>query len=167
MRAAGGGITVESAPGQGARFGLWFPAIAPGEAQETTHEPARVPRGSGTILLVEDDDSVRLAIRRILAVGGYTVHEAATADDARRLFAEHRDTLDLLVTDVMMPGENGAELAGALREQKPGLRVLYVSGYPGEDLARLGRLSGEVELLRKPFTVRELTERVRGVLSAT
>jgi PAS domain S-box-containing protein len=165
MRAAGGGVTVHSAPGQGARFGLWFPAIAPGEMAEPPIEPERVSRGSGTILLVEDDDSVRLATRRILTVGGYSVHEAGTAEEARKLFAEHHPALDLLVTDVMMPGENGAELAGALREQKPGLRVLYISGYPGEDLARLGRLSGEVELLRKPFTVRELTERVRDVLA--
>jgi CheY-like chemotaxis protein len=166
VRAAGGGLTVESSPAHGARFALWFPAVLPSEATEPPLEPQRVSRGSGTILLVEDDDSVRLAIRRILTIGGYLVHEAATADEARKLFAAHRDSLDLLVTDVMMPGENGAQLAGALREQKPGLRVLYVSGYPGEDLARLGRLSGEVELLRKPFTVRELTERVRGVLAS-
>ena len=165
MRAANGGLTVQSTPGAGARFTLWFPAIAPGELTEPPLETNRVSRGSGTVLLVEDDDAVRLATRRILALGGYTVHEAGGPEEARRLFAEHRDALDLLVTDVMMPGENGADLANALREQKPGLRVLYVSGYPGEDLARLGRLSGEVELLRKPFTVRELTERVRDVLA--
>jgi PAS domain S-box-containing protein len=165
MRATGGGLTVESTPGAGARFALWFPAIAPGELTPPPFETNRVSQGSGTVLLVEDDDAVRLATRRILALGGYRVHEADGPVEARKLFARYHDELDLLVTDVMMPGENGADLANALREEKPGLRVLYVSGYPGEDLARLGRLSGEVELLRKPFTVRELTERVREVLA--
>src|SRR5262249_20061513 len=79
LRAAGGGVSVQSTPGQGARFSLWFPAIAPGEVTDAPLEPNRFSPGSGTVLLVEDDDSVRLATRRILTLGGYEVHEAGSA----------------------------------------------------------------------------------------
>jgi PAS domain S-box-containing protein len=165
MRRSHGGITVDSAPGAGATFRLWFPRVALDAESGPRPGGDGAIHGTGTILLVEDDDVVRHATRRILAVGGYTVIEASGPAEARRLFAQHSETIDLLVTDVMMPGESGAALASALRDEQPGLPVLYISGYPGEDLARLGLRVGKVELLRKPFTVRELTERVREVLS--
>ncbi len=166
MRRSGGGISVASVAGQGARFTLWFPRLEPVGEAEAVPEAATLTGGSGTLLLVEDDDVVRHATRRILVTGGYTVLEASNAEQARALFETHHASIDLVVTDVMMPGESGAALAAALRLRHPGLRVLYISGYPGEDLARLGLLVGEVELLRKPFTIRELIERVREVLTA-
>ena len=165
MRRSGGGITLESSPGAGAAFGLWFPVVEVVRVAEGRPAPTAPVAGTGTILLVEDDDIVRHATRRILAAGGYAVLEASAADEARRIFSARGQELDLLVTDVMMPGESGASLAQAIRAARPDLPVLFISGYPGEDLARLGLRLGEVELLRKPFTVRELTERVREVLA--
>ncbi len=164
MRRAGGGITVESATGSGACFGLWFPAVELDQAPEGRGGSTAPVAGTGTILLVEDDEVVRHATRRILAAGGYQVVEASNAEDARAIFRARGSEFDLLVTDVMMPGESGASLAQALRQERPDLPVLFISGYPGEDLARLGLRIGEVELLRKPFTVRELTGRVGEVL---
>ncbi|MEO8030485.1 MAG: ATP-binding protein [Gemmatimonadota bacterium] len=165
MRRSHGGIALETAAGQGARFGLWFPRLEPVVDSVMPAEALAPAQGRGTMLLVEDDDVVRNATRRILVSGGYTVYEASGPALARELFAVHEGTIDLLVTDVMMPGESGAALAAAFRLRKPGLPVLYISGFPGENLARLGLLEGEVELLRKPFTIRELIDRVREVLA--
>jgi CheY-like chemotaxis protein len=164
MRRSQGGIGVESVPGKGSRFLLWFPRVDSTAEAESAGASTIPLQGVGKLLLVEDDDVVRNATRRILASGGYTVFEAAGPERARQLFAEHEGEIDLLVTDVMMPGESGAALAAALRQRHPGLPVLYISGFPGENLARLGLLEGEVELLRKPFTIRELIDRVREVL---
>jgi PAS domain S-box-containing protein len=165
-RRSNGGIAVFSRPGEGARFELWFPAVSSPLDQPTPAYGTRRVTGSGTILLVEDDEGVRHAARRILAAGGYTVLEAPAADEARQISAARGGDVDLLVTDVMMPGESGAALAAGLRAERPELPVLFISGYPGEDLARLGLRFGDLELLRKPFTARELTERVRAVMDA-
>ncbi len=165
MRRSQGGISLDSAVGRGSRFRLWFPRVAASAETEHSADHAASRRGVGTLLLVEDDEVVRHAARRILVTGGYSVFEAPAPEAARRIFAEHEHEIDLLVTDVMMPGESGGALADALRKRRPGLPVLYISGFPGEDLARLGLLEGEVELLRKPFTIRELIDRVREVLN--
>ena len=164
MRRSHGGISVESAPGKGACFQLWFPRLELNEGALSNMEAVVLQKESGTILLVEDDEVVRHATHRILTAGGYTVLDAPNAEQARIVFAEHGATIDMVVTDVMMPGDSGAALAAGLRQARPGLPVLYISGYPGEDLARLGLQVGEVELVRKPFTVRELIERVREVM---
>jgi len=166
VRRTGGGVTVESAPGEGARFRLWLPtasAEAPPPVREPTTQPAA---GQGTILLVEDDDVVRRSARRILASSGYRVVEAGSAAEARTALGTLPGPPDLLLTDVMMPGETGASLVEGLRQRYPGLPVLYVSGYPGEDLAQLGLVTGAVELLRKPFSSRELLARVAEVIAS-
>jgi CheY-like chemotaxis protein len=164
VRRSNGGITMFSGPGEGARFQLWFPSVSSPLDRSTPAHGIRRITGSGTILLVEDDEGVRHATRRILAAGGYTVLEAPAAKEARQISAARGAEVDLLVTDVMMPGESGAALAAGLRAERPDLPVLFISGYPGEDLARLGLRFGDLELLRKPFTARELTERVRVVM---
>jgi CheY-like chemotaxis protein len=163
VRRSGGGLTVASAPGKGSTFSLWFPRVA-SHAGDTDDVAPPTPAGEGTILLLEDDEAVRSAARRILASAGYSVIEAASAAEARQRFAECQGHIDLLVADVIMPGESGASLAAALRRQRPGLHVLFVSGYPGADLERLGLREGEVELLRKPYTMQELRERVQEAL---
>ncbi len=166
VRRSGGGVSVDSAPGQGARFSLWLPLVAdeaPASTRELTIPP--IP-GRGTILLVEDDDIVRRSARRILTAGGYTVIEAGSAAEARRVLAALQAPIDVVLTDVMMPGETGATLVEGLRKKDPGLPVLYMSGYAGEDLLQLGLTPGTVELLRKPFHSRELLARVSDVIAS-
>jgi CheY-like chemotaxis protein len=163
VKRSGGGITVTSAPGAGSTFALWFPRMAV-QASAQENATASVAIGEGTILLLEDDLAVRSAARRILVASGYDVIEAASADEARQRFEECQGGVDLLVADVIMPGESGALLAASLRRRRPGLHVLFVSGYPGADLERLGLREGEVELLRKPYTMQELRERVQNAL---
>jgi len=166
VRRSAGGVTVDSTPGRGARFALWLPMVA-AEAPVSAREQADPPlAGQGTILLVEDDEVVRRSARRILTSGGYTVLEAGSAAEARTVLATMAGPPDLLLTDVMMPGETGASLVERLRQDHPSLPVLYVSGYPGEDLLQLGLVAGAVELLRKPFSSRELLARVREVMAS-
>jgi PAS domain S-box-containing protein len=166
VRRCGGGITVESAPGEGARFRLWLPVAAadvPPPVRELTIPP--LP-GQGTILLVEDDDVVRRSARRILVLNGYAVLEAGSAAEARSALINQSGPPDLLLTDVIMPGETGASLVEWVRQRYPNLPVLYVSGYPGENLAQLELVTGTVELLRKPFSARELLARVAEVIAS-
>ncbi len=117
-----------------------------------------------TILLVDDDRSVRTFTTRVLRRAGFRVITADSGDAALAMFERHRDSIELVVTDVVMPGMTGAALAERLRERKPGLRVLYVSGYPA-DLATGERLVPYgAALLTKPFTGAELVARIREVL---
>jgi PAS domain S-box-containing protein len=165
-RRSNAALTVRSQVGAGASFQLWFPEATTTAERAPRPSVRAVTPGAGTILLVEDDDVVRHATRRILTAGGYRVLEAQEAEEARRISAARGHEVDMVVTDVMMPGETGAALAEGLRAERPDLPVLFISGYPGEDLARLGLRFRDVELLRKPFTARELTERVREVMAA-
>jgi DNA-binding response OmpR family regulator len=117
-----------------------------------------------TILLVDDDRSVRTFTTRVLRRAGFRVVTADSGDAALAVFEQHADQVELVVTDVVMPGMTGASLSGRLRERKPGLRVLFVSGYPA-DLATGERLVPYgAALLAKPFTGAELVARVREVL---
>lgn len=118
-----------------------------------------------TILLVEDDDAVRLLARRILSRQGYTLLEAGNGFEALKIAERHDGDIDLLLSDVVMPGMSGAELAARLRSQRPALRVLYVSGYLADAPIREGVLTDDdTEYLEKPFTPTTLLERVRAAL---
>jgi DNA-binding NtrC family response regulator len=114
---------------------------------------------------VEDDEGVRVVASRILREQGYTVLEARRASEARRIWEKHADTVDLLLTDVVMPDMNGPRLAEELRSIRPDLRVLYMSGYPGA--GGLAAPTGEsLACIEKPFTPVSLAAKVRGVLDA-
>lgn len=117
-----------------------------------------------TVLLVDDEVSVRAIVTKILARQGHKILEAQHGADALRLAAGYEGTIDLLVTDTYMPGLRGPEIAEKLRETRPDIRVLYMSGYGEEDVTRSGVNPGS-KFLHKPFTVQELTEAVRNVLS--
>jgi signal transduction histidine kinase len=164
---SGGGIAVASEPGRGALFRIFFPKagedIAP-EEPEALPEPSRkAQRGKGeTILVAEDEDMVRHLVVGVLQGEGYRVLEAPRGAEALRIARGHAGSLDLLLTDVIMPGMGGRELASIMAEEFPGLPVLYMSGYTGE--AGLG-LDGEEDaagFIGKPFTPAQLAEKVQA-----
>ncbi len=164
----GGGIEVDSVPGQGTSIRILLPATAaPGEYHAIEARPAtrRGPQGTETILVVEDEASVREVTARILTRLGYRVVTANGAGHARRVLADRsNDTPNLMLTDVMMPGMTGPELVERVADEFPEMRILFMSGYPGDELGRVGLRASEVPFLQKPFTPVELAERIRAVL---
>jgi CheY-like chemotaxis protein len=163
---AGGHVTVRSAPGQGTTFEVRLPR---------RHEPAQRPRsvpvvtavgGTETVLVVEDDPLVREITARALRSGGYRVLVAGGGTEALEVAARLEGALDLLVSDVVMPGMDGRTLADELRRRRTGLRVLFASGYTQDVISHHGVLDAGVELLAKPFTAGALLARVRAVLDA-
>ena len=158
---AGGGITVRSQTGTGTTFQVYLPETA--RAAET--EIAQVDGPSGgkeTILLAEDEEAVRRLTKRILVQAGYSVIDAPSGPEALAAAAAHKGPIDLLVTDLVMPGMSGRELAHRLTGERRGLRVVYVSGYFGENVP--GTLP--MSFLPKPFTRDDLLARVRESLAA-
>jgi two-component system cell cycle sensor histidine kinase/response regulator CckA len=166
MQQSGGGIEVASVPGNGTTFVLYFP-IAAGETQaeaRTTPRREGLARGEGTVLLAEDDDAVRAIARETLERAGYRVLAAADGATALAQASEYEGTIDLLLTDVIMPGMNGRELAATLTRRRPEIRVLFASGYTDNVLAGQDALAPGVTLLDKPFTPAELEAKVREML---
>jgi PAS domain S-box-containing protein len=162
----GGHISVESAPGRGTTFRLHLPRVAAAPAAAAAPEVPARPRGSETILLVEDEARVLDLTREMLVEAGYTVLAASGPTEALRLAEERPERIDLLLTDVIMPQMNGTELAERLTARRPGLRVLYMSGYTFDTMARRDAARAAVSLLQKPFSMETLGEKVREVLDA-
>ena len=162
----GGHAQIYSEPGHGTTFAALLPVT-----EETTDHGERTaddePGGAGeTILLVEDNDSLRALTERILVRHGYTVLSAGAADEARALAAAH-SAIDLLLTDVVMPGQHGPALAAELRRDRPGLPVVYMSGYAESILTARGALPDDVILLHKPVSARALLGTIPRVLRPT
>jgi PAS domain S-box-containing protein len=167
VQQSGGHIWVYSEPGQGTVFKIYLPRVSdPGQHAAPRRSPPGVPApvGTETILLVEDEPAVRELAGRALRRQGYRVIEAANAGEALLRCENMREPLDLLVTDVVMPQMGGADLAERLRQLKPGLRVLFMSGYSGDAVARHGIIPDGVAFLSKPFGPAELAHRVRQAL---
>jgi CheY-like chemotaxis protein len=166
VRQSNGFITVESVVGAGTTFTMHFPALAALEVPQRSTAPVieSPPPGRGTVLLVEDEDGVRKIIRTVLKRQGYDVLEAATPEAAIAIFEERHGDIDLLLTDVIMPGINGPALAQRLVAVRPELRVLFVSGYAGPGLPLDGS-SPNVSFLGKPFEAAALATKVREILS--
>ncbi len=163
---AGGRVAVQSAPGQGAIFTLYFPRYWGPEAPIGT-APQRMPEiGTETVLLVEDEAPVRSSVRRLLEWHGYTVIEARNGAEALRLFETHEEAIDLVLTDVMMPEMGGYELVERLRSRRPELRVLFMSGFAERAFTSEGSMPAGTGYLEKPFTVETLMRRLREVLDA-
>jgi CheY-like chemotaxis protein len=154
----GGRLSIDSAPGRGTAVELWLPASsAQVDAEDGGRAPAQARPGRGTALLVDDEELVRMSTADMLIDLGFEVVEAASAEEALRLVAD-RGAPDLLVTDHLMPGMNGAELARALRSTEGGLPVLIVSGYAEAD-----GIDPDLPRLTKPFRNAELADRLASL----
>jgi len=160
-----GAIRVDSEMGRGTTFAVYLPlADMNRQAPEPDEAPGELVGGRETLLVVEDDEAVRVTTCRLLEHLGYRVLSAADGERAIEIVATAGLTIDLLVTDVIMPRMNGPELYDRLREARPGLPVLYISGYTGEALAEHGVLDQEIDYLPKPFTVSEISAKLREIL---
>jgi signal transduction histidine kinase len=165
---SGGSISITTAPGRGTSVRIYLPATkATVERQVVQAAPAQGSSGSETVLLVEDNDSVRDLAAKALRRRGYVVHEARDAEEAIDWSLTSGIRPQLLVTDVVMPGLSGPNLAARLLQQNPRLRVLYMSGYTDDAAAVHGNFWGGIPLLQKPFTPAALAERVRLALDAS
>jgi signal transduction histidine kinase len=159
-----GNIWVYSEPGRGTTFKIYLPRT--GAAPGMIDVPARAvsTRGTETILLVEDEEILRKLAGEILEDSGYTVLKSGNAKEALRLFSAHQSRIHLLITDVVMPGLSGRELAERLTSLDPTLKVLYMSGYTDDTIVRHGVLEEGIEFIQKPFSPETFTRKVREVL---
>jgi PAS domain S-box-containing protein len=169
VKQSGGHIEVDSQLGKGTVVRVYLPRqdgpLVASPPPERITGPA--PRANETILLVEDDDSVRRLVRRVLAPLGYEVLIAESASSALAIVARRQQPIHLLLTDVVLPGMDGSELARKLTADRPGMKVIYMSGYTAEAVVRHGPTEPGAVVMQKPFTVAELTRQVRAVLSGT
>jgi two-component system, cell cycle sensor histidine kinase and response regulator CckA len=161
---SGGYITVDSTPGQGSTFGIHLPRYTGAGPSAAAGSQRPSPAGKETVLLVEDEAPVRESVRRLLEGQGYTVIEAQDAAEALRLFDQHATGIDLVLTDLTMPGMGGYELVQQLRARRPELRVLFMSGYAENAAAAKGMEAGSTGFVEKPFTVKTLMQRLRETL---
>jgi CheY-like chemotaxis protein len=168
VKQSGGFICVYSEVDRGTNFKIYLPrASAQAILKVRPDRTKALPRGSETILLVEDEMRVRELASSMLRRQGYRVLEAADGDEALNMAQLLTNSIDLLVTDVILPKLNGPKLAAKLKVTRPDLKILYVSGYADEMIARLGVLEPGVPLLTKPFSARLLAQKVRQVLEAS
>ena len=165
VKQSGGHVVVSSTLGAGTTIRIYLPQVQ--EIVEVVDAPKPLVRsleGEGRILVVEDDDAVRRMTRKFLEIRGYTVIEARCAADAIRFVERQEETIDLVLTDVVMPGMKGRELADHLGRLRPTLKVLYMSAYTEDDAINIGMLSPGTTFIEKPFSPDELAAKVRDVL---
>jgi two-component system, cell cycle sensor histidine kinase and response regulator CckA len=158
-----GYVTVASEPGKGTKFSIYLPAVK-AEASRETKELTAAKRGSETILLAEDDVYVREIATELLQVLGYRVIEAEDGEEAVRKYSEHRDAIDLLILDVVMPVKNGKAAYDEIRAMNPSARAIFMSGYTGDILFDRGVEDVGLDYITKPLSTDELLAKVREVL---
>jgi len=160
-----GFIWVYSEPGQGSAFKVYLPKAKGDAASEKKEQhPVTAPGGSETVLIVEDDDSLRKFSQRALQQHGYSVLEAENGEDALKVSEAYAGSIDLLITDVVMPGMGGKETAERLQPLYPRMKVLYTSGYTDNTIVHHGVLATGLNFLQKPFSPEALTRKVREIL---
>lgn len=164
VKQSGGFIWVDTEMGRGTTFRIYLPRVDDAPQQTAVSTPSVSPRGSETVLLVEDDDGVRPLIRQMLQRHGYKVLETQNAGEALLTCERHRGRIDLLLTDVVLSQMSGNELATRLSAARPTLRVLYISGYTEDAIVKQGVLKPGIAFLQKPFTAEALAAKVRSVL---
>jgi two-component system, cell cycle sensor histidine kinase and response regulator CckA len=167
VKQSGGYIFAHSEVGQGTTFRIYLPRVedAAEPADAVNHSGAGA-HGSETVLLVEDEESVRALVRETLEARGYTVLEAENGETALQIVSASTKQIDLLITDVVMPGMSGRELASQLARSHPQTRVLFLSGYTEDAIIHEGGLEPGTAFLQKPFTLQNLSRRVRDVLQS-
>jgi DNA-binding response OmpR family regulator len=162
----GGNVQVYSEKGIGTTFKIYLPCIDGTAPARTRLEiEAKLLTGTETILVVEDDAHLRYLIRQVLLNLGYTVLDAPDGDKALQLVPEHNGPIDLLLTDVVMPGMSGKSLAEKLVQLRPGLKILFMSGYTENAIARHSVLGPGIEFIQKPFSLTAIAARIREVLA--
>ena len=162
---SGGHIEVNSLPGLGTTFKLYLPAVGEPLTTASQNAPTKRSKGSGEkILLVEDEESVRDVTSHLLERLGYRVLEASSGEEALRLAEASREKIELLITDLVMPGINGRQLADSLRIRDPRLKVLFQSGYTADAVVHHGIVDAERTFLQKPFKLEALDKKVREIL---
>lgn len=166
VKQAGGHVTVYSEPGRGSTFRVYLPAAQEPLSLARLAAAAPAPAGSETLIVCEDDNAVRHLTARMLAEAGYTVLAAPDAKHALQLASAHAGPIQLLITDVIMPGLNGRQLSETLAQQRPGIRTLFVSGYTSDVIAHHGVLDENVHFLEKPYGRQRLLRKIREVLDA-
>jgi two-component system cell cycle sensor histidine kinase/response regulator CckA len=167
VKQSGGFVWVYSEVGRGSTFKIYLPrADEPAEPLAPAATATAIPGGSETILLAEDEAPVRAVARQVLERQGYTVLEAPSAEAALDLAERYSGTIHLLLTDVVMPGMSGRDLAVRLAALRPGTRVVYMSGYADNAVIRHGMLEPDVAYVQKPFTPDAIARKVREVLDA-
>jgi len=162
----GGHIRVYSEQGKGTTFKVYLPSTTREETAAGKVRESSVLGGTETILLVEDDDAVRSVAKRALDALGYRVLAVASAEEAEKVFEERGEEIALLVTDVVMPGLNGKELSDRLRARRPGLKVLYMSGYTDNVIVHHGVRASDTFFIQKPLAAHDLARKVRETLDA-
>ncbi len=168
VKQSGGFVFPESETGKGTVFKIWLPRHDASNEELTPVEDKPVPRdltGMGTVMLVEDDNSVRSFAARALTMRGYTVLEAEGGEAALEILGHYDGAIDILVTDVEMPGMSGPELVREVEKRRPGLKVIFMSGYAEDAFRRTGEDASEIEFLPKPFNLKELAAKVKDVMA--
>ena len=166
VKQSGGYVWVYSEPGKGATFKMYLPrAYGENEVQKNVVRDEEITAATETVLVVEDEEAVRCLTRTILETAGYRVFDAPNPQQAEVLFEKDINVVNLLVTDIIMPGLNGPQLFERLARQRPDLKVLYVSGYTDDTIVPQGQLDTGIEVLQKPFSADELNRMVREALN--
>jgi PAS domain S-box-containing protein len=166
IKQSGGDIRVESTPGRGTTFECWFPRVQESLGAVAVHSTDTPARGRETILLAEDDDVVRRVIGMVLEQGGYTVLQAASGLEALELSERHSGEIELLVTDLVMPGMDGRELVDRLSGLRTGIRILFTSGYTDDAVIRERALAPGTAFMQKPYATQALLRKIRELLDA-
>jgi signal transduction histidine kinase len=165
---SGGSIAVSSKPGEGTTIQIFLPRVEEAiQPVELAEESPRASFGEETILVVEDDDAVRRMTREFLTIKGYTVKEARNGVEAIEFVGNHKESIDLVLTDIMMPGMKGRELGGRLAALRTGIKILYMSAHTEDTVMDLDMLVPGTAFIEKPFSPEELASKVREVLVAS
>lgn len=166
VQQSNGYILVESQPGNGTTFTVLLPQTPGLEYQSTTEEPGiQADSGNTTVLVVEDEDSVRTMVREVLTLWGYSVLEATSGESAMKLIDQHHAAISLVLTDVVMSGMSGVNLVQHIQEKYPALKVLFMSGYIADASQAVGVVSQLDNFISKPFTPLTLVKAIQGVLN--